>query len=105
MEINLNCKRIAKYGPKFISKKKWVIFSIYRFPNAEDLMGFFEDISLAKVIPNYENIIFFSDFYDLFHFTNIVKPDTCFSKTHTLHIDLFLTNKLSCFNKTLNKTN
>ena len=24
-----------------------------------------------------------SDFYDLFHLTNIVKSDTCFTKNHT----------------------
>ena len=66
IEINLIYKRIAKYGPKFsecicseitFSKKKWVIFSICRFPNAEDLTDFFEDISLGKVTQNYE--IFF----------------------------------------------
>ena len=43
----------------------------------------------------------FSDFCDLFHLTNIVKSDTCFTKTHTSLIDLILTNKPSSFNKTL----
>ena len=42
-----------------------------------------------------------SDFCDLFHLTNIVKSDTCFTKTHTSLIDLILTNKPSSFNKTL----
>ena len=72
--------------------------------------------SLTKVISNYENIVMgdfnidikckgvvsnnLSDFYDLFHLTNI-KSDTCFTKTHTSLIDLILTNKPSSFNKTL----
>ena len=42
-----------------------------------------------------------SDFCDLFHLTNTVKSDTCFTKTHTSLIDLILTNKLSSLNKTL----
>ena len=79
-------------------------------------------ISLTKVTPNYENILAMgdfntdikckgvgsnnlSDFCDLFHLTNIVKFDTCFTdthaKTHTSLIDLILTNKPSSFNKTL----
>ena len=125
----LICKRIAKYEPKFnecicpkitFSEKKWVISSIYRPPNAENLTGFFEEMttSLTKVTSNYENIIVMgdfnidikcksvgsnnlSDFCDLFHLTNIVKSDTCFTKTHTSLIDLILTNKPSSFNKTL----
>ena len=72
---------------------------------------------LTKVTPNYENIIIggdfsiyikckdvgsnnLSDFCDLFHSTNIVKSDTCFTKTHTSIIDLILTNKSSSLNKT-----
>ena len=56
--------------------------------------------SLAKVTSNYENIIVMrdfnidikckgvgsenlSDFCDLFHLTNMVKSDTCFTRTHT----------------------
>ena len=39
------------------------------------------------------------DFCDLFHLTNIVKFDTCFTKTHTPLIDLILTNKPLTFNK------
>ena len=69
-------------------------------PNVENLTYFFEEmtVSLTKVTPNYENIIMgdfdidikcksvdsnnLSDFYDLFYLTNIVKSDTCFTKTH-----------------------
>ena len=74
--------------------------------------------SLTKAISNYENIIVMgdfniyikckdvvsnnlSDFWNLFHLTNIVKSDTCFTKTHTSLIDLILTNKPSSLKKTL----
>ena len=125
----LLCKRTNKYEPKsnectcseiIFSKKKWVIFSIYRPPNVENLTDFFEEMStsLTKAMSNYENIIVMggfnidikckgvgsnnlSDFCDLFHLTNIVKSNTCFTKTHTSLIDLILTNKPSSFNKTL----
>ena len=78
----------------------------------ENLIEFFEKmtISLTKVTPNYENIITgdfnidikcksvgsnnLSDFCDLFYLTNIVKSDTCFTKTHAPLIDLILPNKL-----------
>ena len=67
-------KRIAKYESKYgecicpeitFSKKKWVIFSIYRLPNVENLPGFFEEmtISLTKVMPKYENIIIMGDLH------------------------------------------
>ena len=106
---SLICKRTAKYEPKSIeclcseitfSKKKWVNFSIYRPPNRENLTNSFEEMttSLAKVTSNYENIIVMgdfkidikckgvgsenlSDFCDLFHLTNIVKSDACFTRT------------------------
>ena len=42
-----------------------------------------------------------SDFCDLFHLTNIVKFDSCFTKTHASLVDLVLTNQPSSFNKTL----
>ena len=75
-------------------------------------------ISLTKLAPNYENIIVMGDFnidikckdagsnnlsdiLCLFHLTNIVKSDTCFTKTHTSLIDLILTDKQSSFNKIL----
>ena len=84
------------------SKKKWVILNIYRPLNAESLTDVFEEMttSLTKAISNYENIIVMgdfnidikckgvgsnnlNDFCDIFHLTNIVKSDTCFTKTHT----------------------
>ena len=102
-------------------RKKCIIFSIYRLPNVENLTGFFEEttISLTTVPSSYENILVmgdfnikikkckgvvssnFSDFCDLFHLTNIVKFNTCFTKTHTSLIDLILANRSSSSNKTL----
>ena len=86
----------------------------------ENLTDFFEEMTtlLTKVTSIYENIIVMgdfnidikckgvdsnnlSDFCDLFHLTNIVKCDTCFTKTHASLIDLILTNRPSSFNKTL----
>ena len=77
----------------------------------ENLTDFFEEMTtlLTKVTSIYENIIVMrdfnidikckgvdlnnlSDFCDLFHLTNIVKSDTCFTKTHASLIDLILTN-------------
>ena len=125
----LICTRTAKYELKYnecicseitFSKKKWVIFSIYRPPNVENLTSFFEEITklLTKVTSSYENILVMGDFNtgikrkgvgsnnlkefcDLFHLTNILKLDTCFIKTYTSLIDLILTNKPSSFDKTL----
>ena len=95
----LICKRTNKCEPKSnecifseitFSKKKWVIFSIYRPPNAENLTDFFKEMTilLTKAMSNYENIIVMgnfnidikckgvgsnnlSDFCDLFDLTNI----------------------------------
>ena len=68
--------------------------------------------SLTKAISNYENVIVMGDFNidlkcigsnnlsefcDLFHLTNILKSDTCFTKTHTSLVALILTNKPSSF--------
>ena len=46
------------------SKKKWVIFSIYRPTNAGNLTDLFEEMttSLTKAISKYENIIVMGDF-------------------------------------------
>ena len=40
------------------------------------------------------------EFCDLFNLTNLVTPPTCFTKTHKSTIDLILTNKGICFQKT-----
>ena len=40
------------------------------------------------------------EFWDLFNLTNLTTSATCFTKTHKSTIDLILTNKESCFQKT-----
>ena len=40
------------------------------------------------------------EFCDLFNLTNLITSPTCFTKTHKSTIDLILTNKESCFQKT-----
>ena len=40
------------------------------------------------------------EFYDLFNLANLVASPTCFTKTHKSTIDLILTNKGNCFQKT-----
>ena len=124
----LICKMIAKSEQKYsgcmcseitFSKKKLIIFSIYRTPNVENLTCFSQEMTilLTKVTSNYERVVMgdfnidtkrkgvgsnnLSDFCDLFHLLNIVKFSTCFTETHTSLIDLILTNKPSSFNKTL----
>ena len=95
------------YVLKLLSLRKSVQYFIYRPPNVENLIGFFEEmtISLTKVTSIYENTLLMggfninikrkgvgsnslSDFCDLFHLTNIIKFDTCFTNTHTSLIDL-----------------
>ena len=92
-------------------------------PIVENITGFFEEmtISSTKVTSIYENIFVIrdfnidikrkvvgsnnlSDFCNLFHLKDIVKLDTCFTKTHASLIALILTKKPSPFNKTLVKT-
>ena len=70
------------------------VASIYE--NTVIMEDFHIDIEFKCVCSN--NL---SDFCDLFHLANIVKSDTCFTKTHTSLIDLILTGKPSSFNKTL----
>ena len=55
---------MSVYVLKLLSLRKWVIFSIYRPLNAENLTDFFEEMttSLTKVIANYANIIVMGDF-------------------------------------------
>ena len=102
-----------------ISKRKWICFSVYRSPNNENLLSFFDELtlSLTKATLNYENIIVMGDFnidinkggqgydkldefLDLFTLTNLIKSCTCFTKNHASTIDLFLTNKPLLFQKT-----
>ena len=39
------------------------------------------------------------DFFNLFNLSNLIKPDTCFTKTHISKIELVLTNNSNSFQK------
>ena len=102
------CKRLKKYEPNYsecicseftILKKKWICFSIYRPPSAENIKKFFEEINevISKALCKYENLIVIGGFNidtkssnsdkdkletfcDLFNLTNLVPTETCFTK-------------------------
>ena len=101
-----------------LSKKKWLIFSIYRPPDYGNLSMFFHELSfsLDKASEIYENIIIMGDFNidvttkgmgfdkldefcDIFNLTNLITSDTCITKTSSSLIDLYLTNKPLSFQK------
>ena len=102
-----------------ISKSRWLCFSMHRPPDPSKLSIAFEELSesLSKAILKYQSIIIMGDFNidqkikvigfnkldefcDLFNLTNLIKTETCFTKSHKSHIDFFLTNKPLSFQKT-----
>ena len=115
------CRRISDFKLRFsecicseltVSKSRWLRFSIYRPPDTGNLSIFFEELSelLSKATLKYQKIIIMRDFNidlkikgfgfnkldqfcDLFNLTNLIKTETCFTKSHKSLIDLFLTNK------------
>ena len=121
------CKRISDFELSFskcicseftTSKRRWLCFSIYRSPDPGNLSIFFEELSesLSKAILKYQNIIIMGDFNidlkikgfgfnkrdklcDLFNLTNLIRTETCFTKSHKSLIDLFLTNKPLSFQR------
>ena len=112
-EIECICSELT------ISKQKWICYSIYRPPENSNVNLFFEKLSnsLGKANKSYENFIIMgdfnididtsgseqdklADFCNLFNLQNLVKSKTCISKTHQSKIDLILTNKYNCFQKT-----
>ena len=100
-----------------VCKKRWVIFSIYRPPDASNLELFFRELStsLNSALDKYDNVIIMGDinidthdfqhsgytklhsFSDVFGLSNLVKDKTCFTKGHSSSIDVLLTNKLRSF--------
>ena len=122
------CRRISDFKLHFsecicseltISKSRWLRFSIYRPPDTGNLSIFFEELSelLSKATLKYQKIIIMRDFNidlkikgfgfnklnqfcDLFNLTNLIKTETCFTKSHKSLIDLFLTNKPLSIQKT-----
>ena len=103
-----------------VCKKKWVIFSIYRPPDAANLELFFKELSLSlnSALDKYDNALIMGDinidthdtqhpghaklisFCDVFGLSNLVKDKTCFTKGHSSSIDVMLTNKPRCFQNT-----
>ena len=103
-----------------ISKKKWFIMFAYRPPNEENRNIFFEELTntLNKATNKYDNIFvsgdfnidmsnnvkdknnYLSDFMDNFSLQNIVNLKTCFKSLSGSTLDIMLTNKSKCFQKT-----
>ena len=103
-----------------ISKKKWCILFAYRPPNT-DKQSFFKQLSntLNLMGNHYENILVagdlninlldsksdpknhFSDLRDTFELTNLVNDKTCFKSINGTLLDVILTNRPKCFQKTI----
>ena len=99
-----------------LSKKKWAIFSVYRFQIAT-VKTFFERLlkSIDFAINKYENIVVMGDininthdnhcqgindlkqFCDILGLANLIKSNTCDTKTSSSSIDVILTNKCKSF--------
>ena len=123
------CNRVLTFeGPSIelicseltVCKKKWIIFSIYRPPDAANLELFFRELSfsLNSALDKYDNVMIMGDikidthdiqhpgytklisFCDVFGLSNLVKDKTCFTKNHSSSIDVMLTNKPKCFQNT-----
>ena len=103
-----------------ISKKKWFIMFVYRPPDEGNKKVFFEELtnSLNKATNKYDNIFvsgdfnidmsnnakdknnYLSDFMDTFSLRNIVNLKTCYKSVCGSILDIMLTNKSKCFQKT-----
>ena len=103
-----------------VNKKKWIVYSIYRPPESSNIDAFFTDLSITlnSALDKYENIILMGDinidtlnkqdtgynrivsFCDVFGLSNLVTAKTCFTKNTSSSIDVILTNRPRCFQKT-----
>ena len=103
-----------------ISNKKWFLMFVYRPPNESNKEVFFKEItnSLDKAINKYDNVFvagdfnidfsclnkdrnnYLHDFLDNFSLQNIVNLKTCFKSVGGTILDIMLTNKPRCFQKT-----
>ena len=124
------CKRLKQYelnayeticSELTISKKKWFCMSIYRPPLYNNIVGFFEGLTLclSKASTKYENFIIMGDFNidvnagvglgndkldefkNSFNLTNLIKEFTCITKDNKSTIDLIFTNRPLSFQKTI----
>ena len=120
-------KRLKKLEPKCsevicseftVSNKKWICFSVYRPPTQNNLECFFNELttSLSQASVMCDNFIVMGDFNidlnlpshehdkleefcNLFDLSNLIKSNTCFTKTHSSKTDLILTNNSNSFQK------
>ena len=101
----------------FVSRKRWIIFAIYRPPSSPTQLFLNElSIRLSKAINRYDNIIVIGDinidprktrgdgpklleFCDVFSLTNLIKHDTCLTNMSMSSIDVILTNRPRSFQK------
>ena len=99
-----------------ISKRKWVIFSVYRPPKTK-LDLFFAELnkSVDKATRTYENFVVMGDiniengeeralgmnelseFCDIFSPENLIRGDTCVTANSSSSIDVILTNRKRSF--------
>ena len=117
-------KRLKKLEPKFsevifseftVSNKKWICF---RPPTQDNLECFFNELttSLSQANETYDNFVVMGDFNidvnlpshghdklqefcNLFDLSNLIKSNTCFTKTHSSKTDLISTNNSNSFQK------
>ena len=116
------CKRLKTYEEAniesicfeiTIKSRKWFILAFYRPPNNENIHTFFNYISKCteKALCKYENIVLlgdinidtlkkkgskvqlFNQFCETFDMTNLIKSNTCFTKSSESSIDIILTNR------------
>ena len=99
-----------------ISRRKWIMFSIYR-PQSFHLQRFFQElvITVDKATNAYDNVIIMGDinidtscttaagytkiedFMDIFGFENLIKDKTCHASTKGSSTDIILTNRKRSF--------
>ena len=100
-----------------ISKRKWIIFSVYRPPGSGTLANFFSGLNkcVDMATRKYENIVIvgdinvdtdndkaaslntMSEFCDIFDLENLIRGNTCVTVGHASSIDVTLTNKKRSF--------
>ena len=103
-----------------VSNKKWFILLEYRPPQENNKHVFFNELNetLSKAANSYENLIvirgltidisdpvkggnnYLSDFFDTFSLSNLIKRKACHKNVSGTTIDIILTNKPYCFQKT-----
>ena len=103
-----------------VSNKKWFILFAYGSPQENNKYVFFNELNktLSKAVNSYKNIIvtgdlnidksdpdkdrnnYLSDFVDTFSLSNLVNTKTCHKNASGTTIDIMLTNRPHCLQKT-----